>query len=209
MNESEIVLIRHGQTDWNAAGRIQGHLDIPLNATGLAQAAFLRRCPSAADLTAVYSSDLDRAYRTAARLVSNEQLIRRDTRLRERHLGVLQGLTRDEAMLQQSTAWEVFSTRTPHAPLEGGESLITFYERVAGLLRDVAKRHAGERIALVTHGGVLDMARRFVKQLPLDTPRDFPIGNASVSVLVCNGEQWDVQSWGDIAHLEITAGGLA
>jgi probable phosphoglycerate mutase len=119
---------------------------------------------------------------------------------------VLQGLIRDEAMSQQSAAWKVFAARAPHAPLEGGESLRAFYDRVVGLLLDVAKRHAGERIALVTHGGVLDMAHRFVRQLPLDTPRDFPIGNASVSVLVCNGEQWAVQSWGDIAHLEITPG---
>jgi probable phosphoglycerate mutase len=219
MNELEIVLIRHGQTDWNFAGRIQGHLDISLNAVGVAQAASLRRCPAITPLSAVYSSDLERAYRTAAQLVSKQQLILREARLRERHLGVLQGLTREEAMSQQPQAWNAFSARALHAPLEGGESLMAFYQRVGGLLCDVASRHAGERIALVTHGGVLDMAYRFVKQLPLDTPRQVPIGNASVSVLVCNRGQWGVKSWGEVAHLdgseserrstEIASGGLA
>ena len=92
MSATTLVLVRHGETAWNAEGRIQGHLDIPLNEIGLAQAAAVGTHLRAENFDAIYSSDLLRAYRTASPVVANPETdIVRDERLRERHLGVLHG----------------------------------------------------------------------------------------------------------------------
>jgi probable phosphoglycerate mutase len=197
-----LFLVRHGETAWNAEGRIQGHLDIPLNETGLAQAAAVGRRLVNEGFDAIYSSDLVRAYRTASPVVANpDRDIIRDPRLRERHLGVLQGLTGEEALAKQPAAWKAFKSRDPAALLEGGESLGTFSRRITDFVRDVLQSHAGGRVLVVTHGGCLDAAYRHALGLPLSTPRDFPIYNASVNALTHNGGKWNVARWGDISHL--------
>src|SRR6186997_3178407 len=92
-----ILLVRHGQTDWNAAGRWQGHEDIPLNATGLEQARALANHLRARPISAVYSSDLKRAQMTGAAIAEALGLaLKTDPRWRELHLGVFQGLTTPE-----------------------------------------------------------------------------------------------------------------
>jgi 2,3-bisphosphoglycerate-dependent phosphoglycerate mutase len=199
---AELVLVRHGETDWNVEGRIQGHLDIPLNETGLAQAAAVGNRLREEAFDRIYASDLMRAWRTATPAThGDDQRIQREQRLRERHLGVLQGLTSDEAASRAPEAWAAFRTRQPDMPLQGGESLGEFSRRVVGLMTELAQRHAGSRILLVTHGGVLDVAYRHATNMPLDTPRDFPIFNASVNVLQHRLGAWSVISWGDVSHL--------
>src|SRR5688572_10047107 len=99
---TEIILVRHGETAWNAEGRIQGHLNTPLNEVGVTQAAALGTRFKSEPIEAIYSSDLDRANRTAGPIGAHDgRRIELDARLRERHLGVLQGLTREEAMEQE------------------------------------------------------------------------------------------------------------
>lgn len=198
---TELILVRHSETAWNAESRIQGHRDIPLNARGLAQAAALGQRLGAERFDAVYSSDLQRALQTALPLVRHRAAdIRLEPRLRERHLGVLEGLNREQAILSQPVAWQVLKTRQADAPLAGGESLGIFFARAVGLLRELVERHAGHRVLLVTHGGVLDAAYRYVKALPLDALRDFPVHNASRNILHYDGE-WRVALWGDVSHL--------
>jgi probable phosphoglycerate mutase len=125
----------------------------------------------------------------------------KDPRLRERHLGVLQGLTGAEASAGQPAAWQVFKSRNPGVPLEDGESLSDFYRRVIGFLTDMAGKHAGQRILAVTHGGVLDAAYRHASGMSLSALRDFPILNASINLLRHDDRGWHVESWGDISHL--------
>lgn len=200
--EVEFVLVRHGETAWNAEGRIQGHLDVPLNPTGLAQADAVGERLRAEAFDRIYASDLARAFCTALPAVGgNEDRIQREQRLRERHLGVLQGLTTDEAAAGAPEAWQAFRARHPDLPLEGGESLGDFSRRVIGLMTDLVHRHAGQRILLVTHGGVLDVAYRHATGMPFSALRDFPIYNASVNVLRHRDGIWSVVSWGDVGHL--------
>ncbi len=199
---TEIFLVRHGETAWNAEGRIQGHLNIPLNAVGLAQAAALGPRFKAEPVQAIYSSDLDRAHFTAQPIAAQDgQSIQLDARLRERHLGVLQGLTRDEAMERQRSAWLAFKSREPDTLLEGGESLRVFFHRVAAFLTDICERHRGQRVVLVTHGGVLDAAYRHAAGMPLNEPRRFPIFNASINILTFQSLKWRVGRWGEVEHL--------
>ena len=204
MSETILTLVRHGETEWNAAGRIQGHLDIPLNATGLAQAAAIGRRLGGEAFDAILSSDLERALQTARPIVRlPEQTILRDARLRERHLGVLQGLTAEEAAIRQPHAWGAFKARSPKATLEGGETLVEFSQRVVGLIEDLLRVYAGSRLLLVTHGGVLDAAYRHVTGMPLSAVRNFPICNTSVNVLRHRGGVWTIESWGDVSHLPL------
>jgi probable phosphoglycerate mutase len=196
-----VVLVRHGETDWNVEGRIQGHTDIPLNALGLAQADATGKRLRGESFDAVYASDLQRAYRTAVPTVAEASRIVREPRLRERHLGVLQGLDGHEAALEQPAAWKVFKARDPYAPLEGGESLGEFAKRTVDFLEEAVMRHPGGRVLIVTHGGLLDAAYRHATGMAPAAKRDFPIYNASINVVRHDGQRWHVESWGDVSHL--------
>ncbi len=202
MSDTVLTLVRHGETEWNAAGRIQGHLDIPLDDTGLAQAAAIGERLGGEAFDAILSSDLERALQTARPILRHsEETLVRDARLRERHLGVLQGLTGEEAAIRQPLAWRAFKARNPAATLEGGETLAEFSQRVVGLIKELLRAYLGGRLLLVTHGGVLDAAYRHATGMPLNAARDFPIYNASVNVLRHRDNVWIVQSWGDVSHL--------
>lgn len=197
-----MMLVRHGETAWNVEGRIQGHLDIPLNETGLAQAAAVGRHLVRENFDAIYSSDLIRAFRTASPVVKSpgEDIVR-DARLRERHLGVLQGLTGEEAIAKHPAAWKVFKSRDPALLLEGGESLGEFSQRIVGFVEEMLQVHAGGRVLVVSHGGALDAAYRHATGMPLSIARNFPIYNASINVLSHRDGKWNVDAWGDISHL--------
>jgi probable phosphoglycerate mutase len=200
--ETEIILVRHGETAWNAEGRIQGHLDIALNDIGLAQAAAVGSRLRRERFDAIYSSDLARAFETARPIVNGaDRIITRDARLRERHLGILQGLTGEEAMAGQPHAWHVFKARHVAEPLEDGESLGAFATRALEFLDRLVALHPGGRVIVVTHGGVLDAAYRRAMAMPLSAPRDFPIYNASINVLRHGSGEWKIESWADVSHL--------
>lgn len=202
MSTTTLVLVRHGETAWNVEGRIQGHLDVPLNEIGVGQATAVGRRFRTESFEAIYSSDLIRAFRTASPVVANPEVdIFRDQRLRERNLGVLQGLTSDEGMRTQPAAWKAFKSREADLPLSGGESLGEFSSRVTGFVEDMLDKHAGGRLLIVTHGGALDAAYRHASGMPLAGVRDFPIYNASVNVISHDGRRWKIESWGDISHL--------
>jgi probable phosphoglycerate mutase len=83
----------------------------------------------------------------------------------------------------------------------GGESIRGLYERVSGVFEELARKHVGARVLVVTHGGVLDALYRHVTRMPLEQPRDFPIYNASLNWVRREGDGWVLERWGDIAHL--------
>lgn len=205
MSVTEIILIRHGETVWNREGRIQGHLDSPLNAAGLAQAEAI-----AARLTdeafELYSSDLGRARQTAERIAARTgHPVHIDARLRERHLGVLQALTRTEAERLHPEAYSRYRHDGPDYALPGGESARQCFERNLASLEEIAGRHAGVRAVAVVHGGVLDGMYRHATGLPFEGPRMFTIPNASLNHFRYGGGDWSLTLWGDVSHLGATA----
>ncbi len=202
MKTTTLFLVRHGETQWNVESRIQGHLDTPLNRIGESQAQALGARLLRERFDAAYSSDLSRAWHTARMSVLDpERNIIRDGRLRERHLGVLQGLTHAEATIDQPKAWQALQSRDAHRALTGGESLGEFSRRVLGFMDNIVEKHAGARVLVVTHGGVLDEVYRRAKGLPHAVPRNFPIYNASVNVLRHGNGTWDIEAWDDVSHL--------
>lgn len=204
MSEStQILAIRHGQTAWNADGRIQGHQDIGLDDTGLWQAERLAEALQGETLHALYSSDLLRARQTAQPLQRlSAETLRLDTGLRERSFGNLEGLTFAE--IEQRWPHEAARWRQRDADFApgGGETLRSFYARCVATAARLAAAHTGQTIALVAHGGVLDMLYRAAARLELSAPRSWELGNASVNRLLHSPEGFSIIGWNDRMHLE-------
>lgn len=202
MPDTEFIVVRHGETAWNAEGRIQGHLDSPLNEEGLAQALLVGERLAREAFDALYCSDLSRTRQTAQPLADRTGLQPRlRQELRERHLGVFQGLTGRECQEKFPEDYRRFQTRDPDHVVPEGESIRQLYARVAAFFDQLAASHAGERLAVVTHGGVLDALYRKVKAMPLERARDFTVYNASVNRITCRDGDWQLVEWGDISHL--------
>jgi len=205
---TEILLIRHGETAWNAERRLQGHLDIALNAAGLQQARLLGLALKNEKLDAIIASDLQRAKQTADSIAGwHNQPVKQDTQLRERCFGGFQGLLYSELETRYPVEFAAWQMRDPDAQFpadasaDQGESLRTFHQRCISIIRYYAQQYAGKTIALVAHGGVLESAYREAKQLPLNTRREVGILNASINRFTVSADQFRLNLWGDIAHL--------
>ena len=207
MNETRFCLIRHGETPWNAERRIQGHTDIGLDPEGVHQADLAARWLTALGERGpqvLYSSDLLRARMTAEALSHRLSLpVRHLPEMRERRYGLFEGLTYDEARQRYPDDYAAFEHRQPdYAFPQGGESLTVFSARVVGCLQRLAALHAGQTVALVTHGGVLDIVNRFVRGNPLELPRDFHIPNTGLNWVVAGPAGWHIESWAETRHLD-------
>jgi probable phosphoglycerate mutase len=199
---TRFCLIRHGETDWNRARRIQGQIDIDLNATGEAQAQALVHGLREHHFAAAYSSDLLRAWRTAQ--IASRRLgvaVLPAPTLRERHFGVLQGCTHDEAQERWPEAYRHHQSRTPDYDYQDGESLNVFAARVMAALEMFALRHPGEQVLLFTHGGVLDVVYRHATGRSVEQARDFPLANAALNWVEHHSGAWRLVSWADSRHL--------
>jgi len=198
-----LCMVRHGETAWNAEGRVQGQLDIPLSETGLIQASALAAVLADERFDAIYSSDLARARQTAepaARRLGLE--VRLDAALRERHYGMFETLTYVEARERHPVEYARFRDKDPEFDFVSGESLRRFAERSLACVATLAARHEGERLLAFTHGGVLEMVYRHATGRGLSTPRDFEIPNAAINRFECSGPAWRVWRWADTSHLE-------
>jgi broad specificity phosphatase PhoE len=147
---SLLYVARHGETDWNVAGRVQGHVDQPLNATGRLQAAALALRMRGAGIRAIGSSDLVRA-RETAQIISHElglSLDFVDAAFRERSYGPFEGLTRDECMARSPAEWARFERTQEHPDIEPLDALAE--RMLAGLRR--AAEHPERPVLIVSHG---------------------------------------------------------
>ena len=206
MSTTKLCLIRHGETSWNAERRLQGHTDIPLNATGMLQARQMAQALKDIKLTfdVLYTSDLKRAADTANAVVElfgvDAQV---DSELRERHFGALQGLSIGEAPLKRPDIWQAHTARDLEHDLEGGESIQKFALRVQNALDKIQARHTGKTILIVSHGGTLDMMYRIASRQALSAERIASVPNASLNWLTHSQDSgWTVGQWADTRHLE-------
>lgn len=205
MEATRILAIRHGETAWNVDTRIQGHLDIPLNETGLQQARWLAQALAARDeLHAIYASDLSRAHVTAQTLANAAGLaVTVHQGLRERSFGDFQGRTFAEIEAELPEHAHHWRKRTPEwTPPGAGESLITLRDRVLATVDELASRHVGEQIALVAHGGVMDVLYRAATRLDLQAPRSWLLPNTAVNRLLWTPQGLSLVGWADTSHLD-------
>lgn len=202
MERAQLIIIRHGETQWNMVGIRQGHLDSPLTDRGIAQAKALGRRLAHESFSALYSSDLGRAVSTAkviSQMTGHDVFT--DARLRERHLGIFQGLRGDEIREKYPEEYRLHRSVGPDYVIPGGESVRQQVERNVAYLTEIAKRHGGETIVVVTHGGVLSGFFRYTLSIPLGAPRRFDFVNAGLNVFFYDDGDWFLQTWGDISHL--------
>ena len=200
---TRIFAIRHGETAWNVDNRIQGQLDVPLNATGRWQARRLASVLADEGLDVIYSSDLLRAHETAQAVArATGCAIVAETGLRERSFGEFEGCTWTEI----ETRWPLESERWRKRDLEfapvGGESLPQFYGRVVDCATRLAAAHPGQTVAWVAHGGVLDCLYRAASRIGLAAPRSWQLGNASINRLLYTPQGFTLVGWSDTHHLD-------
>jgi len=205
-----IILIRHGETAWNAVRRLQGHTDIALNETGQRQAAALGQALAGERIDAVVASDLQRAMQTAEAVAAHHGLaVQTDAQLRERCYGVFEGMLYADIAQAYPQEYALWQARDIDAVMPAGlreaESFRRFYGRSIDAVARWAERHAGRTIAVVAHGGVLECAYRQAVGMSLDSPRDFQVKNASVNRFTFADGKLALASWGEVRHLSLHA----
>ncbi|MCY1035326.1 histidine phosphatase family protein [Corallococcus sp. BB11-1] len=199
---TEFILLRHGETEWNALGRLQGHLNSSLSREGLRQADVLSARLATLSFQALYSSDLDRAVQTAARIATRTgHDVRQDPRLRERGLGILEGLTRAEARERHPEVFATYAAGGPDDVIPQGESSAGRLRLARQCLEELGARHPDARVVVVTHGGVLSSLLRDCLGIPPATPRAFSVLNASWNQFDLQAGALRLVTWGDVNHL--------
>lgn len=200
---TRIIAIRHGETAWNVDTRIQGHLDIPLSANGRWQAERLAEALRGEPIQAIYASDLTRAWETAQYVGRATGVnVTPEIGLRERGFGDFEGKTFAEIEVllpEQSLRWR---KRDPEFSPAGGESLVALRARVVDAAQRLAALHPGEQIALIGHGGVMDVLYRAATRLDIQAPRTWTLGNAAINRLMWTPEGFTLVGWADTHHLD-------
>ena len=206
---TQITAVRHGETDWNAQSRLQGHLDIDLNERGRWQAQRAGLALADSGITTIYCSDLRRAHDTALAIAQHSGIaaaaLRLEPGLRERSFGDFQGLTYDEVGALHPEDALRWKQRDPHWAPPGGESPAALHQRIATTLHAIAAQHPGEHIALVSHGGVLDMLYRLATGQALNAARTWELGNCAINRLLYTPQALTLVGWADTQHLDEAA----
>jgi len=207
MESTQILAIRHGETDWNVATRIQGQIDISLNAQGQWQAKQVAKALAEEDIHAIYASDLSRALVTAQHIAEfHSHEVNQISSLRERHYGFFEGQTWDEIQTDHPEDAALWRDRDPHwTPKNGVESLVMLHARVNHMVNEIASRHRGEQIALVTHGGVLDILYRIATGQDLQVARSWGLRNTAINRLLWTPQGLQLVGWADERHLDTDA----
>jgi 2,3-bisphosphoglycerate-dependent phosphoglycerate mutase len=203
--KTQLLLIRHGETAWNAEHRIQGQLDIPLSPLGVLQSARLADCLANEPIDAVYSSGQSRAWLTAAPLAARLGLeVIAEPRLRERSFGIFEGLTLDEIAERYPPEFKKWRERDPAWRPEGGESGQQLIDRVLSAVLDIGIKHPSQTVVLISHGGVLDVLYRAARLLEWHAPREHQMLNAAINRLTTSATplRLSIERWGDVAHLQ-------
>ncbi|XP_039157467.1 phosphoglycerate mutase-like protein 4 isoform X1 [Eucalyptus grandis] len=205
VDHAEIVVVRHGQTDWNVDYRIQGHLDVKLNEVGRQQTrAVADRLSKEREISTIYSSDLKRAIETTEVIAATcgVREVIKDPDLREQNPGKLQGLSEIEAASLYPQIYEAYRSRRWDQEIPGGESKDQVYRRCTSCLQNIGLKHKGGRVVVVTHGTVHRSIYRQARPNEGPAPK---VQNGSISILhLFSRDDWVIKSWGDHSHLNQT-----
>jgi broad specificity phosphatase PhoE len=196
-----LMLVRHGETEWNVQRRYQGQTDVPLSALGKRQARLIADRLASQTIDVVYASDLVRAWETAQIIVENSDLeTSPEPRLRELRFGLLEGLTFDEAEAKYPdmiAAWISDFNNTP----EGAETINLFNARIISLLDDLKRKHNEQSVLLVGHGGSLSEILRVVLGLSREKRWYLEMENASLSEVSIAEDFVSLKRLNDTCHL--------
>lgn len=199
----ELYLVRHGETLWNKELRIQGHTNSSLTELGIEQAQRVAERLKDIPFDAIYSSDLDRAKKTAEYIHifhPNLQIIEK-YELRERNFGRLEGLTHQDVLDRFPDLYPMVDRGRYDSVIPGGESKKHVLTRSLQFFKSLGEKHAGERVLAVTHGGVINVFFRYVMGIQFNTPRRYILENTAVNIFNYKEGNWRLVTFGDMAHL--------
>ena len=202
MKKTEIIFIRHGETEWNSQQRMQGHSNSDLSSVGQSQIQALGQWMKNVPFDHIYSSDSLRAKQTAEAITQfSGHELKIDLRLREKNLGVFEGLTSDEARKRHPEVFSLFKTAGSKYVIDEGESTQQLRNRALEIVDEIRIKHLEERVLVVTHGGFIRVVMKHSLGLSLETPTRFLIRNTGVFRLVWE-DKWIVSQMGGVSHLE-------
>ena len=199
---TRLLLIRHAQTEWNIQRRFQGHGDSPITEEGQEQLQRLKSRLAGLEFDVVYSSDLRRTMETS-KMLSGKQRVK-EPRLRERGVGILEGLNLEQIMAEHNEAFRAFRSGDKDHQIEGGESLQIALNRAWTFLEEMPEKHPGAELAAVSHAGLIRLICKQILGLALDAPNFFQIPNTSLTQLVFSPKDrsWSLECLADTTHLQ-------
>jgi alpha-ribazole phosphatase len=200
---TRLLLVRHGETEWNRQKRFQGQRDIPLNEFGRQQVSVLSRRLKNEAINALYTSDLSRAWETAKSIstINGELVMIKDSRLREMNFGEWEGLTWAEIREKDPSVMENWSKYLAEKGPPGGETLFRFSERILKFSEEINKTHLDETVLLVAHGGTIMVLICLLLGHPLEKYWQFRIEKASISDISVYPEGVIINQLNDTSHL--------
>ena len=196
-----LLLIRHGQTDWNVDGRWQGTIPVGLNDVGRTQAQALATYLAQRQIGSIYTSHLPRAFDTAKAIGDTIGVIpQTDERLQEFNLGVFQGLTRHEISQRYPNEWHDFEADYWNYSVTNGESRRALQNRAYDVFQHIVANAVGPEVAVVSHGGTIRMLllRLFDGAPELN---HFHVENTSLTTLVRESDRWRLHELAIVPHL--------
>lgn len=200
---TELIIVRHGETEWNLLRKLQGHQDSPLTEKGREQAQCAAAVLKGKNIDYFYSSDLGRAKHTAE--IINEELKKEiifDTRLRERKFGIFENIEQKFLPEKYPEAFKAHKSGDVNFVVPGGESRKERYDLHIECINEIVKKHSGSTIMIVSHGGFLESIFISTLEIPLESKRKFSIYNASISRFSFDNEiGFKLLSWGMTEHL--------
>ena len=201
MNSTVLILIRHGETLWNTQLRMQGSLDSDLTPKGVSQIKALGEWMKEVPFDYLYCSDSGRARKTAEAISKyTGHTLNFDKRLREKNLGIFEGLTSEEARERYPETFQLFKNAGVNYVIDQGESTQQLLDRALEAIEKIRIRHPQKVVVLVTHGGVVRVLMKHVLGVPLDAPTQFMISNTGIFRLVWR-DKWIEAEMGSVPHL--------
>ena len=197
-----LLIVRHGETEWNATGRIQGHTDIGLSDKGAEQAILLGQRISGLQIDVAYSSDLQRTSETA-RLALGERdvALNKSTMLREYNKGEFEGLTLKEIKAQFPAEYPKYLEKNLDYSPKGGESTRAVSARMAKIIGEIKSNHLNETVLVVSHGGALRAAMVSLLGMPLEGNWSFMFGNCGLTIVDTFMDNVVLRQFNDTSHL--------
>lgn len=196
-----LYIIRHGETDYNRDGRYQGQSDIRMNETGRSQAAAVARRLARIDLTAIYSSDLNRA-QECARVIASGGPVALDPRLREIDVGRVVGLTLEQIAQREPQFHTALRQDPDRAVFPSGESALDVHRRATDAFEAIVARYPQGRVAVVTHGGLITLVVAEALGLPLPNRRRLYPENGGITLIEWTADRRKLRSFNDTGHLD-------
>ena len=199
----KLYLTRHGQTDWNTAGRYQGQSDTPLNETGLRQAEQIAKRLSKETIHAIYSSDLSRAANTAQSIADFHALeIKKDSRWRELSFGDWEGMTYQEMSASSPELFEAWTKDPLTISTPNGETLAQLAKRVKAAFNEIKREHKDQTVLVVAHSGSLQSLLSVTLGVDLNRYWQFRISQASLSEMNVYEDGVVLNLLNDISHFQ-------